>query len=241
VSYQPVKAGDTEPVRDVTARLTKQLGEIVDRTLAKIPNNETIVARQQQADDSRTLQGLLSTGRQAGRLDLGRVSPLVDRLPSEERQRLFEVNQRRDALSGALLNLVPFLYAGSWSQGDTSSALLGHLVFAAAGAVDLALLFTSSVPTPVETPWGWTEMWNDPSGWVFWVGPACYLAAYVVGIVLPPLRAGSWNASLAEALRLGRREQHSSSEPTIGLPSVALLPDANGRPRVAVKLLSLEY
>jgi hypothetical protein len=241
VTYQPASTAEATPVGELASRFTGLLDGMLDQTFTRIPTDEVIAAFDQRAKDSWALQKLLLVpGRQASWLDLDRIRTLAARLPAEERQRLYQINQRRDGLKGALLNAIPFTMAGSWSQGDTPTGSLGVGLFLASFVVDyLAMAFGN--PTAVQTPRGWVQLWNDPASLVFWAGPACYVATYAFGIILPPVRANSWNTALAKALRVEKTMQQKPAKARPGFPTVAVVPGSREEPRLEVHLLSLRY
>jgi hypothetical protein len=240
-TYQPASTAEATPVAELASRYTGLLHGVVDRAVAKIPTDEVIAARERQVEDCRAVQTQLTTARSSGRVELNRIRTLAARLPAEERQRLYEINQRRDGLKGALLNTIPFAMAGSWSQGDNPTGRLGSILFLASGVIDLAMIAFNYNPTAVSTPWGWTEMWNDPVNPIFWVGPACYAASYAVGIILPPVRANTWNTALAKALQVDKTVQREPAAARVGFPPVAVAPGSREEPRLEVHLLSLRY
>jgi hypothetical protein len=242
VAYKPSAVAEASTAAGFASQYTDLLGGMVDKTLEKIPTDAVITTLARQAEDSRALQNLLFVpSRLARRLELDRIRVLASRLPIEERQRLYEMNQRRDALKGALLNAIPFTFAGSWSQGDSLSGGLGIAVFVASVAVDITMAVQFANPTAIQTPWGWATLQHDPATWNFWVAPACYLATYAVGIIMPPLRANEWNEALAKALDVDKSPPTKAPQPRAGTPPVALVPGPRGEPRLEVQLLSLRY
>jgi hypothetical protein len=242
VSYQPLSVSEEAPVGGLASPFGERVNGMVDQTLAKIPTDEVIAARAQQAEDSKSLQQLLVVpGWRISRLDLDRIQQLVDRLPVDERQRLYEINQRTDGGKGALLNAIPFTFTGSWSQGDSPAGILGGSLFLASLTVDSLATFAFGNRMTLQTPWGWIELYNDPASLLFWAGPACYLATYAIGIALPPLRENAWNSALAKALRVDNSPPPKAPKPRAGPPPVALVPGSHGEPRLEVRLLSLRY
>jgi hypothetical protein len=242
VSYQPSLVAEAAPAEGLGSPLRELLRGMIDRTLAKIPTDEVIAAREMQVEYSQALQKLLlAPGLRISRLDLDEIRALADRIPAAKRQRLYEEYQRRDGRTGALLNAIPFTFAGSWSQGDSTAGILGYSLFIASIALDCLATYAFGDPAIVPTPWGWVEAPNDPASVMFWVGPACYVATYAIGIALPSLRANAWNTTLAKALHVDKTSPRNAPQARAGIPLTTLVPGPRGVPRLEVNFLSLRF
>jgi hypothetical protein len=242
VVYQPSFVAEAATAADIASRYTSLLGGMVDATLDRIPTDEVVAALDRRAKDSRSLQRLLRGPSQLPRrLELDRIRPLVARLPVEERQRLYHMNKSKDAQKTALLNLIPFTFAGSWSAGDALTGGIGFGMLAASFFIDYVMFSINASPTVVQTASGWEYLRIDPATWNFWLAPACYAATYAFGFIMPPLRANAWNTALAKALDVDKVPRQKPATARAGPPPVALVPGSHGEPRLEVRMLSLRY
>jgi hypothetical protein len=189
-------------VPELREQLEKTLGTI-DEKVAEITQRAEAIVRSTEPDPRLApIEAAEAGTRLAGLLEnrlwkdpsfQPQMAAAAAGVPVEERQRIYRENRRTDSLGPALVNLIPFLAAGSWLQGDTLGAGLST------GAMTLGV-GTALVANAVLYSRG-----GDPSTRVWFIvgGLAATALGYVSSLISPFVYVSGQNAALAEALGLG--------------------------------------
>jgi hypothetical protein len=127
-----------------------QKAEVASRLDAPDPRLVTATRAETKASMRAVIQNNLLSDRQHA----GRFAELAATLTEQEKRLFYEETRRRDGLSAALLNIIPFVPIGSVRQGDplgvgigiasfvagTAMALAGYSGFTGSGALDQVYL-----------------------------------------------------------------------------------------------------
>lgn len=184
----------------------------------------------------------------SGRVTLGTwlfSSRMVDELALEDRLFLYESYRRRDQFKGVILNSVPFLYIGSWSQGDWFGALSGYLllvIIIQTGTFldDLGLLGVEPDVLGHDED-GFYYYWDISTiGLLKVIG--LLSIGYAHSLIRPIVFVNRRNKPLREFLELDKSQiRKGVSEVTVNPPTIGFTLTSDNKLKVQVKLLSLQF
>jgi hypothetical protein len=235
---------DRQSDEELSEQLSESLSEIVDQTIYRIPTQEEIDALSAAQASYRSLVDLLGSRRWKRLARGGDVRALAEPLPVEDRVFLYETYKPKGALLGMALNIVPFVYLGSWVQGDGGGALIGMAQTAACvGAWGIAL----------NEDWnskGYTSAFDtgyfpDDVGALVWAATGLLAVSYAFTFVEPFWYRYRIDKRLKERLllddetirELRREERRAALHP----PAFKILPGRDDDLALQLDLVSLSY
>ncbi len=237
---------ETVPGSDKSSEQTEEqlravLGDVVNQTLEKLPTEEQIRVLAEGQQTHAYITNMLSSTRWWKSFYWHQISSQAEKLSPEERLLLYEAFKLRDPLRGFALNLIPFLYLGSWNQKDTFGALIGYLQTIAL-MVGGGLLFDMNSDTRVvERRTGYYEV-PYPVNAGGWIGIVIMGASPVFGLVEPFWFVARRNKALREALHVDKASLHKErSRTSLAAPQLWIDPEDQAGLRVGLNLVSLRY
>ena len=175
---------------------------------------------------------------------------MVDELSLEDRLFLYESYKSRDIFKGVILNSVPFLYIGSWTQGDKWGVWTGYgisLLFAGIVAI------LDDVNGQSESLFGGQTnvLGHDENGYYLYrdfnTGGLLAIIGiisipYAHSLIRPIIFVNRYNKKLGEYLGLDKTQiRRELPALTLNPPTIGLTMTSNNELKVQVKLLSLQY
>lgn len=166
--------------------LQEMIGEV--RDLARQRRQEDVAATRL------LLESLFTAGQWKRGGNLARVESLASSLSKEDRREVYEDSRRQDQLLGFLLNLIPVVSAGSWSQGDWAGALT-----CLAGTLGGVGVMAAQASSTTDYDMGLWYALQQPEGMI---GAGLILGAYAYQLIRPFLYTGAENTRRREVLGL---------------------------------------
>ena len=253
VSAELVDGSSDNPIQLVAERgsaeqlseqLSESVGEIVDRTIYKIPTQEQIDALSTLQASYASLVDVLG-GREWKRLTKGSyVRSLAEPLPVEDRVFLYETNRQKGAVLGAVLNIIPVVYLGSLVQGDIWGAVIGiaqtYACFAVWGTV-LSNDWESKGYTSALDP----GYFPGDVGSLVWAATGLLAASYAFGFIEPFWYVSRLNKRLQNRLLLDKETirdvKREEKRAALNPPALKLVPGRDQDLAVQLDLVSLSY
>ncbi len=172
-------------------------------------------------------------------------SRMMDDLLLDDRLYLYDSFKRHDQSKGVLLNSVPFLYIGSWTQGDKFGAWTGYGLFVL--AVATGALLDNMFLLGGETH----SLGHDENGYYYYRDFSTEGLLTVIGllslsythsIIRPIIFVNRYNKKLGEYLGLDKTQiRRELPALTLNPPTIGLAMTSDNKLKVQVKLLSLQY
>ena len=237
-------AADKSSDEEISEKMSSAAAEIIEQTIYKIPTQAEIDALQERQFAYSSLTQILGTSRWKVPSTRGMMRGMAELLPIEDRVFLYETHKQRGAVPFALLNIIPFVYLGSWAQGDWVGALVEVLIGAAGIGAGAGLLDSDA------TARGY-QFWSD-QGYLFadvgstgWIGIGLIVGSYGIGFVEPFWYVSRINKRLKNRLLLDeetirdvkREERRAALNP----PSLMLVPGWERDLDLQLDLVHLSY
>jgi len=172
---------------------------------------------------------------------------MVDELSLDDRLFLYESYKRRDIFKGVLLNSVPFLYIGSWAQGDWFGALTGYALF----VLNLGIYSTMQAGHISGGSDFNILIGHDENGYYYYrdypteeflIVFGLLSISYAHSLLQPMFFVNRRNKRLSEFLKLDKSQiRRESSAVTVNPPTFGITMTSDNKLKVQVKLLSLQY
>jgi hypothetical protein len=180
-------------MRETLAEIDRKTAEIVQRTevVALTVEPDPRLVPIQQARSRNELESLIANRLWDDAEYRKQLATIVAGLPVRQRQQIYRENRQSSWFGRTLLNVIPFLSIGSWTQGDVLGAAIG--MGSTIGGVVLAF---NGIVMGVASGAG------DP--YQFIGGLALAGIGYVNSLIAPAIFVSDYNARLAKALGLRR-------------------------------------
>ena len=229
---------------EISEKLSSAAAEIIEHTIYKIPTQPEIDALKERQLTYSSLTDILGTSRWKVPSTRGMMRGMAELLPVEDRVFLYETHKQRGAVPFALLNIVPFVYVGSWAQGDWFGALVEILIGAAGIGTGAGLLADDA------TAKGY-QFWSD-RGYLFadvgstaWLGIGLIVGSYAIGFVEPFWYVSRINKRLQnrlildeETIRDVKREERRAA---LNPPTLRIRPGGDEDLAVQLDLVRLSF
>lgn len=241
-SIQLIADGGSD--EQLSEQLNDSVAEIVDRTIYKIPTQEQIDTLSALQASYASLVDVLGS-REWKRLFKGSyVRGLAEPLPVEDRVFLYETNRQKGAVLGALLNIIPVVYLGSWVQGDIWGALIGIAQTSMCVSAAAGLIMQDAVNQGYTDPFATGYLFGD-TGLLFWAGTGLIAASYAFGFIEPFWYVKRINTRLKDRLLLDeetiRKVKREERRAALNPPALKLVPGRDEDLAVQLDLVSLSY
>jgi len=240
---QPL-SGFADNAEEIAEQLNESLGEIVDQTIYKIPTQEEIDALAAVQASYASLVDVLGS-REWKRLSKGiYMRRLAEPIPIEDRVFLYETHRQKGAVLGAVLNIIPVVYLGSWAQGDRWGALIGIAQTSISVSAAGMLIYLDTVNQGYSTPYD-PGYFPGGAGTLFWAGTGLIAASYAFGFIEPFWYVKRINTRLKDRLLLDeetiRKVKREEGRAALIPPSLKLVPGREDDLVVQLDLVSLSY
>ena len=229
---------------EISEKLSSTAAEIIEQTIFKIPTQEEIDALQERQVAYSSLTAVLGTSRWKVPSTRGMMRGMAELLPVEDRVFLYETHKQKGAVPFAVLNVIPFVYLGSWAQGDWFGALVEVLIGAAGIGGGLGLLADDATTKGYQYFSDRGYLFADV-GTTGWLGMGMIVGSYAVGFIEPFWYVSRLNKRLQNRLLLDeetiREVKKEERRAALNPPVLRIRPWGEENPAVQLDLVSLSY